>query len=130
LTDLDEKLAWAVANDAEAHAIGRRGRLFARAHLRIEDAYCYHLLALTRFAALQKFQPQVHKGMERVDTMGTKEDCKCPDRLPAERKRSKRKVKPPANAEGEPVAVGGVKGTANKALMTAPHTSPASKDEL
>jgi hypothetical protein len=48
LSDLKPQLAWAKANDGLVEAMGRRARLLARHHLRIEDIFCYHILAFTR----------------------------------------------------------------------------------
>eukprot|EP00039_Didymoeca_costata_P012087 m.172888 g.172888 ORF g.172888 m.172888 type:complete len:530 (-) comp15378_c0_seq2:937-2526(-) len=80
LSDLKEKLEWAKKNDAKAEQIAINARNFARKHLRVEDVYCYHLLAFTRFAALQKFTPEVHPGMVEV-TDDTAQPCVCPERF-------------------------------------------------
>ena len=80
LSDLDQKLAWAKANDAQARAIGGNARSLAREHLRMEDVYCYHIMAFTRFAALQKFRPVVTDAMSHVfdDEEIPAGDCDCP----------------------------------------------------
>lgn len=83
-SNLEEMLQWAKDNDKEAEQIGRRARLYARHHLRVEDVYCYHLMALQRFAALQKFSPKVHRGMSRVEAAAKTNEqdvqCSCPAR--------------------------------------------------
>lgn len=83
VSDLPNKLQWARDNDRAAEQIGRRARLFARQHLRVEDVYCYHLMALSRFAALQKFNAKVHNGMSRVDDKKTNYGCACPPASPS-----------------------------------------------
>jgi len=91
LSDLGERMKWLKANDDEAEAIGRRGRLLAREHLRIEDVYCYHLLALEQFAALSLFDPVIADGMvEQIDKSA--KNCRCPQLPPRTRPRTKVKT--------------------------------------
>ena len=78
LGNLADRYAWLRANDAEARKIGHAARQLARQHLRVEDVYCYHLMALERFAAMQTFEPEIHPGMsEQVDKDAAR--CRCPD---------------------------------------------------
>ncbi len=57
LSDLQEKLLWALHHDREAEEIARNGREFALSHLMPEQIlqYCYKILV--KYASLQKFQP-------------------------------------------------------------------------
>lgn len=43
LSDLIEKLKWAIAHDEEAHEIALNGRKFARNNLLPHDIFCYHV---------------------------------------------------------------------------------------
>ena len=81
LSDLAERYQWLRDNDAEARKIGNNGRQLARQHLRVEDVYCYHLIALERFAAMQTFEPAIHPGMtEQLDKDAMPPaQCRCPD---------------------------------------------------
>jgi hypothetical protein len=66
--------------------------MLARHHLRVEDVYCYHLLALESFAAVSLFEPTVVDGMkEQVDHEA--KPCKCPQ-FP-KRVRTRTKIKAP-----------------------------------
>lgn len=79
LSDMLQQVEWAKAHDNKAQEMMTAARDFARRHLRMEDIYCYHFLALESFAKLLKFQPIVHGDMELVtDTQG--KTCACPKR--------------------------------------------------
>jgi hypothetical protein len=57
LSDLQEKLLWALHHDREVKEIARNGREFALSHLMPEHIlqYCYKILV--KYASLQQFQP-------------------------------------------------------------------------
>lgn len=58
LKDVQKKLAWAKAHDAEARKIAKAGREFAITHLMPEHILLYCYKTLCKYAALQKFKPQ------------------------------------------------------------------------
>jgi len=58
LTDVEEKLAWAAAHPAEAEAIARNAKEFAREHLHVPSIACYWWQLLAAMAELQPFQPR------------------------------------------------------------------------
>ena len=74
LSDLDQKLAWAKANDAQARAIGGNARSLAREHLRMEDVHCCHVMA---FTVTQKPMPSLTSACFR--TTGPALTCMQPD---------------------------------------------------
>jgi hypothetical protein len=57
LSDLQEKLTWALEHDLEAEQIGNRGKEFALTHLMPEHFLLYGYKVLKKYAALQKFKP-------------------------------------------------------------------------
>ena len=51
-SDLPERLAWAVAHDAEAAAMAERAAVQARRHIRVADISCYWYRLLLEYASL------------------------------------------------------------------------------
>lgn len=51
-SDLQQRLAWAVAHDAEAAAMAERADAHARRFIRIADIRCYWYRLLLEYAAL------------------------------------------------------------------------------
>ncbi|KAJ7596038.1 glycosyl transferase family 90-domain-containing protein [Mycena floridula] len=54
LSDLVEKVQWAISNDAEAHRIQETGRLFAQELMNDNQNDCYFFLVLLEWARLQE----------------------------------------------------------------------------
>jgi len=57
LSDLLEKLAWAMKHDDEARKIAENGREFALSHLMRKPRLLYFYKVLVKYASLQKFKP-------------------------------------------------------------------------
>ncbi|MCH9631585.1 MAG: hypothetical protein S4CHLAM37_16090 [Chlamydiia bacterium] len=55
LSDLKDKIAWAIQNPGKCKMIANTGTKFAREHLQKEDVYLYVYLLLNEYAKLQKF---------------------------------------------------------------------------
>ena len=62
--NLTATVRWAMKNDAEARAIGTRGREFALKHLNIPAVKCYIKRLLTKYAKLFKGRFTVHEKAE------------------------------------------------------------------
>ena len=58
LSDLVEKIEWAIEHDDEAQAIAQRGFAFVRESLRPQRIVCYWAHLLTGFGELMDFRPQ------------------------------------------------------------------------
>jgi len=58
LSDLVEKIEWALENDSEAQAIAKRGFDFVRESLRPQRIACYWAHLLTGYGELLDYQPQ------------------------------------------------------------------------
>eukprot|EP00056_Hartaetosiga_gracilis_P010463 m.154581 g.154581 ORF g.154581 m.154581 type:complete len:373 (+) comp13318_c0_seq2:86-1204(+) len=78
LSDLLEKVNYARDHDNEMRRISQNAREFTRKHLRMPDVYCYHFLALQRYASLQTYSPLVPHDMEEVIVEKQAKTCQCP----------------------------------------------------
>ncbi len=66
LSDLVERIRWALQHDEEAERIAKNARDFARRHLMPREIVCYHALVLREWTERLKFEPEVKEGMEEV----------------------------------------------------------------
>ena len=58
LSDLVEKVEWAIEHDSEAKAIAQRGFEFVREFLRPQRIACYWAHLLTGYGQLMTFRPR------------------------------------------------------------------------
>ncbi|XP_071503346.1 protein O-glucosyltransferase 2-like [Diadema antillarum] len=79
LTDLEEKIEWAMEHDEEARTIAETGKAFVRENLTSNHIYCYYLKVLEEYAARQVGTPRIHEGMELVEHPTQNNECDCPD---------------------------------------------------
>ncbi|XP_047128293.1 protein O-glucosyltransferase 2 isoform X1 [Hydra vulgaris] len=84
LSNLEEKVLWAIQNDEKAQKIALEGQRYARDNLLSDKLYCYTYLLLKEYAKRQSTPPTVRNGMEEV--IQPKENCSC------ERRNSKKKA--------------------------------------
>lgn len=76
LSDLVEKIHWAIENDKEAEKIAQNGQKFANEHLLPKNIICYYSYLLNEFSRKITSTIRVLEGMEEVvDTK--KQDCDC-----------------------------------------------------
>ncbi|EDO47272.1 predicted protein [Nematostella vectensis] len=76
LSDLEERLKWAIANDDKAQKIARQAQEFARENLQSKDVFCYHWTLFKEYAKRQTTKPVKHKGMEYIKQPDDR-DSKC-----------------------------------------------------
>lgn len=67
LSDLVEKIHWAIANDAKAKEIAKNGQIFANNHLLPKDVYCYYANLLQAFSQKIVSKIDILVGMEKVE---------------------------------------------------------------
>lgn len=78
LSDIEERLLWAKANDEKARNIALAGQRYARDNLTSERLYCYTLRVFQEYAKRQEQTPKIHEGMEHVkQDDGPDSNCKC-----------------------------------------------------
>ncbi|XP_014206892.1 KDEL motif-containing protein 1 [Copidosoma floridanum] len=75
LSDLVEKIKWAMENDAEAFKITKEARLFARNNLMPQNVFCYYVALLYEWSKRLKSTVQVLPEMEQV--FQPEHKCKC-----------------------------------------------------
>lgn len=80
LSDLVERLEWAVRNDGVVQKIARKGRGFAEANLMPLNIICYHLQLLDEYAKRIVSPVQVLPGMEEVPQPEAAMTCQCPSK--------------------------------------------------
>ncbi|XP_013398028.1 protein O-glucosyltransferase 1 isoform X1 [Lingula anatina] len=66
LSDVQELLEFAQANDDVVREIAKRGRQFIWDHLRMEDVKCYWEKLLKQYAKLLKFKPKRNKNYKQI----------------------------------------------------------------
>lgn len=75
LSNLVEKVNWAVANDDKAKEIANAGRSFAIENLLPKNVFCYHAFLLNEFSKRLTNKVTVLNDMELVEN--TSSDCHC-----------------------------------------------------
>ncbi|XP_072013889.1 protein O-glucosyltransferase 2-like isoform X2 [Amphiura filiformis] len=76
LTDLEERLVWAMEHDEEAQTIAENARTYVRENLLANKIFCYYHQLIKEYAARQTRQPTVRDGMELVE-QPTDRRCTC-----------------------------------------------------
>lgn len=66
LSDLIEKIHWAIDHDEEAKTIAQNGQKFANEHLLPKDIFCYYVHLLNELSKVQTSDVRVLDGMEHV----------------------------------------------------------------
>ncbi|XP_054285028.1 protein O-glucosyltransferase 2-like isoform X2 [Macrosteles quadrilineatus] len=77
LSDLVERVQWALDNDEEAHKIAVNGQKYARENLLPDHIFCYHIVLLKEWARRLQGNVEVREGMEKVPQTENK-NCVCP----------------------------------------------------
>lgn len=78
LSDLEEKLKWAMDNDEKAQKIAQAGKEFVRSNLLADQIYCYHWSLFTEYAKRQVTTPKRHPDMEHIKQPSDREaKCNC-----------------------------------------------------
>ncbi|PIK61812.1 putative KDEL motif-containing protein 1 isoform X1, partial [Apostichopus japonicus] len=77
LSDLEEKLRWAMDNDEKAKQIAENGSEFARSNLLSNRIFCYYYQVLTEYASRQTRSPRVYDDMEEVTQPDGSDNCLC-----------------------------------------------------
>lgn len=67
VSDVVERLEWALENDDQAQEMADHAFQFVLDHLLPEHIYCYMVSLLKEYARLQVGLPQIHAGMEPVE---------------------------------------------------------------
>lgn len=67
LSDLVDKIYWALTNDGKAKEIAKTGQIFANNHLLPKDVYCYYATLLQAFSEKIVSKVEVLNGMEKVE---------------------------------------------------------------
>lgn len=76
LSDLVEKIEWAVDNDLKAKEIATNGQKFAEDNLLPKNIFCYYAMLLNEFSKNIVSTVQILDGMEKVESAKTG-NCKC-----------------------------------------------------
>ncbi|XP_015760423.1 PREDICTED: KDEL motif-containing protein 1-like [Acropora digitifera] len=78
LSDLEEKLKWAMANDEKAQQIAKAAQEYTRNNLLSEHVFCYHWILFKEYAKRQDTQPVTHPGMELIKQPDDSDSkCRC-----------------------------------------------------
>ncbi|XP_066956156.1 protein O-glucosyltransferase 2-like [Macrobrachium rosenbergii] len=80
LSDLVDKIKWAIKNDDKAQEIGRNGRKYMQENLMPKDIYCYHAALFEEWSKRLISKVVVREGMEHVPTKENEKrfgDCRC-----------------------------------------------------
>ncbi|XP_064103560.1 protein O-glucosyltransferase 2-like isoform X2 [Macrobrachium nipponense] len=80
LSDLVDKIKWAIENDDKAQEIGRNGRKYMQENLMPKDIYCYHAALFEEWSKRLISKVVVREGMEHVPTKENEKrfgDCRC-----------------------------------------------------
>ncbi|KAJ8681052.1 hypothetical protein QAD02_016839 [Eretmocerus hayati] len=75
LSDLIQKVQWALDNDADAHDIAKRARQYVRDNLMPQDIFCYYAVLINEWSRRLKNTIEIQAGMEHVDKL--KHECNC-----------------------------------------------------
>jgi len=76
LSDLEEKLKWAIANDEKAQQIAKAAQEYARSNLLSDHIFCYHWTLFKEYAKRQSTKPVKHADMEHIKQPNDR-DSKC-----------------------------------------------------
>lgn len=76
LSDLTDKIKWAIANDDLAYKIATEGQKFAIDNLLPVDIFCYYTHLINEFSKIISSPINVFDGMELVKPSNL-ESCKC-----------------------------------------------------
>lgn len=76
LSDLEEKLKWAMANDEKAQQITKTAQEYTRNNLLADNIFCYHWNLFKEYAERQVTKPIKHDGMEHIKQPNDR-DSKC-----------------------------------------------------
>ncbi|BFZ13095.1 hypothetical protein BsWGS_16134 [Bradybaena similaris] len=82
LSDLLEKIQWAMSNDDKVKVIAKNGQEFAREHLTPANILCYHVRAFQQYARRLKTKPQITSEFELVKQPEDSASCSCPSSKP------------------------------------------------
>lgn len=77
LSDLVEKLQWAIENDKEAYMIASNGQKFANENLLPQHIFCYHAHLLNEFSKKIRSKVKILENMEKVDQIKQQDYCDC-----------------------------------------------------
>jgi hypothetical protein len=77
LSDVVEKVSWAVHNDEEAHFIASNGQQFANENLLPQHIFCYYAHLLNQFSTLIKSDIIILENMEKVEQVKQQNYCDC-----------------------------------------------------
>lgn len=77
LSDLKEKIQWAIDNDDKAKQIAENGSHFARNNLLSNNIFCYYYKVLMEYAARQTRSPIIYDDMEEVSQPDGSQNCLC-----------------------------------------------------
>ncbi|CAH0558215.1 unnamed protein product [Brassicogethes aeneus] len=80
LSNLLEKLKWAMENEEKALKIAKNGQKFANENLLPHNIFCYYINLLKELKEVTKSPVRIFEGMERVNQTKT-QDCKCTDNI-------------------------------------------------
>ncbi|CAG9853708.1 unnamed protein product [Phyllotreta striolata] len=76
ISDIVEKIKWAIDHDEEAKAIAENSRRFINEHLLPKNIFCYHMHMFNEFSKVLTSRVQVLEGMEAVKQK-TVVNCDC-----------------------------------------------------
>jgi len=80
LSDVVEKIEWAIENDEKTQFIGQNGRKYAQENLMPKDVYCYHAALFKEWNTRLKSDVNIRADMENVPIPQNEKrfgDCKC-----------------------------------------------------
>lgn len=78
LSNLVEKLQWAIHHDSEAQAIAEKAQNFALSNLMPKDILCYYAVLFKEYSKRLKSENIIHDNMEHVK-QPVQKSCFCPD---------------------------------------------------
>lgn len=76
ITDLLDKIKWAIENDSRAKEIARRSQEFANENLLPKNIFCYHLHIFNEFSKIITSKIEILEGMEMISQKKI-EECIC-----------------------------------------------------
>lgn len=76
LSDLEEKLKWAMDNDEKVKEIIKNAQLYTRDNLLADQIFCYHYILFQEYAKRQTTKPTKHSDMEHIKQPSDR-DSKC-----------------------------------------------------
>lgn len=77
LSNLVEKVQWALHNDDKAKTIALKAQEFAVNNLLPKDIFCYYAMLLNEFSKLIISEIKVIEGMDKVEQPDKTVECKC-----------------------------------------------------